>query len=124
MGKNSGRKITGGRYKTPKKKRLTGRQNQARIVKLGEKRTKIIRGRGGLKKLVSLSGNTINVISGKKTVQTKIKNVIETPANAFLARQNVLIKGAIVETDLGRCKITNRPSQEGMVQGILLPDQK
>lgn len=124
MSTKSGRKITGGRYKTPKKKRLTGRQNQARIVKLGEKRTKVVRGKGGLKKLVLLSNNTINVISGKKTLTTKIKNVIETPANAFLARQNVLIKGAIVETDLGRCRITNRPSQEGMVQGILVPEQK
>ena len=121
MSQKIGRKITGGRYKTPKKKILTGRQSQTRIVRLAEKKTKMIRGRGGNKKLVSLSANTINVvIPGKKTVKSKIKNVIETPSNMFLARQNILVKGAIVETDLGRCKITNRPSQEGIVQGILL----
>ena len=121
MSQKIGRKITGGRYKTPKKKKLTGRRSQTRIVRLAEKKTKMIRGRGGNKKLVSLSANTINVvIPGKKTVKSKIKNVIETPSNMFLARQNILVKGAIVETDLGRCKITNRPSQEGIVQGILL----
>lgn len=120
MSIKSGRKITGGKYKTPKKKRLTGRQSQTRIVRLGIKKTKVLRGRGGTRKLVSLSGNFMNIISGKKSTKTQIKNVIETPSNTFLARQNVLVKGAIVETDLGKAKITNRPSQEGVIQGILI----
>jgi small subunit ribosomal protein S8e len=47
-------------------------------------------------------------------------NVLETPSNRFLARQNIITKGTIVETELGKVKITNRPTQEGIVNGILV----
>jgi small subunit ribosomal protein S8e len=116
----SGRKASGGRYKRPKKKKLTGRQGQARIVKIGERKTKLISGRGKTKKLVSFLSNVANVIVKGKSKKSNIKNVIETPSNTFLARQNILVKGAIVETELGKAKITNRPSQEGNIQAILV----
>ena len=83
---------------------------------------KIIRKRGGDKKTVLLSTNVANVLNPetKKTQKTNIKNVLETPSNRFLARQNILVKSAIIETELGKAKITNRPSQEGSVQAVLL----
>lgn len=115
-----GRKISGGRYKKPKKKKLTGRQNQARIVKIGDKKTKLLNGRGKTSKLVSFFGNEANIIVKGKSKKTTIKNVVETPSNTFLARQNILVKGAIIETELGKAKITNRPSQEGNIQAILV----
>ncbi|MFH0711560.1 MAG: 30S ribosomal protein S8e [archaeon] len=126
-----GRKTSGGKYKRPKKRKLTGRQNQARIVKIGDRKTKLLKTRGGSKKLTSFFNNIANIIT-KKTPNTKtstkqqrtkkvtIKNVIETPSNTFLARQNILVKGAIIETELGKARITNRPSQEGNVQAELL----
>ena len=58
----------------------------------------------------------------KKAKKTSIKNVLETPSNRFLARQNILIKGAIIETELGKAKITNRPGQEGSVQAVLVQE--
>jgi small subunit ribosomal protein S8e len=116
----SGRKISGGRYKKPKKKKLTGRQGQSRIVKIGEKKTKLLKGRGKTTKLVSFLGNVANIIIKNKGKKTKIKNVLETPSNVFLARQNILVKGAIIETELGKAKITNRPSQEGNIQAKLI----
>jgi small subunit ribosomal protein S8e len=116
----TGKKVSGGRYKKPKKRKLTGRQKQTRIVKIGDKKTKLIKTRGGSKKLTSLSNNIVNIKIKDKTKNTKIKNVIETPSNTFLARQNILIKGAIIETELGKAKITNRPSQEGNIQAILI----
>jgi len=91
----SGRKISGGRYKKPKKKKLTGRQGQARIVKIGERRTKLISGRGKTTKLVSFLNNVANVIVKGKSKKSVIKNVLETPSNTFLARQNVLVKGRL-----------------------------
>ncbi len=115
-----GRKISGGRYKATRKKKAFERDGQKRIVKLGAKKTKVMRGMGGTKKLVSLSQNEINVIKNGKAKKAKIKNVLETPSNRFLARQNVLVKGAIIDTDMGKVKITNRPSQEGIVQGIVV----
>ena len=121
-----GRKISGGKYKRQRKKKLYEKINQARIVKLGETKKKTLRIRNGKIKTVLLSSNIANLIDKKtrKSKKVKIKNVLETPANRFLARQNVLIKGAIIETDAGRAKITNRPSQEGCVQCILIEEKK
>ena len=116
----AGRKTSGGRYKKPKKRKLTGRHGQTRIVKIGDKKTKLLKTRGGSKKLTSFFSNTANIITKKKGKNTKIKNVIETPSNTFLARQNILVKGAIIETELGKAKITNRPSQEGNIQAVLI----
>jgi len=42
----SGRKVSGGKYKKPKKRKLTGRQNQTRVVKIGDTKTKLLKGRG------------------------------------------------------------------------------
>ncbi len=115
-----GRKASGGRYKRPKKKKLTGRLSQVRTIKLGDKKTKITRTRGGNKKLISFQNNIVNVTTRGKSKKSTIKNVLETPSNTFLARQNIFVKGAIIETELGRAKITNRPSQECFIQAILI----
>jgi len=117
----AGRKSSGARYKRPKKKKLTGRQGQERVVKIGDRKTKLLKGRGKTTKLVSFLNNVANIIVKGKAKKSTIKNVIETPSNTFLARQNILIKGAIIETELGKAKITNRPSQEGNIQAELLP---
>lgn len=113
-----GRKISGGRYKAGRKTKAYEKPGQKRIVKLGEKKTKVLDGRGSTSKLVSLSQQEINVIKNGKAKKVKIKTVVETPSNRFLARQNILVKGAIVETEIGKVRITNRPSQEGIVQGV------
>jgi len=40
------KKTSGARYKRPKKRKLTGRQGQTRIVKIGDRKTKLLIGRG------------------------------------------------------------------------------
>lgn len=117
---NKGRKISGGRYIKNRKKKLYELPGQRRVVKLGEEKRKTQRVRGGNKKTFMLKSKTINVIVKNKIQKTEIKNVLETPSNRFLARQNVLTKGAIIQTDLGKVRITNRPSQEGVVNGVLV----
>ena len=121
-----GRKITGGKYKKLSKKKKHALPGITRKVKLKEKKSKVLRSMGGNKKTVLLQENTANVIDPKtkKAKKVKITNVLETPANRFLARQNILIKSAIIETELGKAKITNRPSQEGMIQAVLLNETK
>lgn len=118
----TGKKISGGRYKKSSKKKKHALGRQPRIVKLKETKKKTIRTRGGNKKTVLLNENKVNILDTKtkKSKITTIKNVLETPSNRFLARQNILTKGAIVETDAGKVKITNRPSQEGSIQGVLI----
>ena len=118
-----GRKITGGKYKDSRKKKKFSLSGVTRKVKLSEKtKQKTIRGLGGNKKKVLLSTDFANITNPetKKTQKSKITNVLETPSNRFLARQNILVKSAIIETELGKARITNRPSQEGMVQAVLV----
>lgn len=115
-----GRKISGGKYSKARKKKKYEKAGQKRIVKLGEDKRKTKRVKGGNKKTILLKAKTINIKDKNKTKKAEIKNVLETPSNRFLARQNILTKGTIVETSLGKVRITNRPSQEGSINGILI----
>ncbi len=118
---NKGRKISGGRYHANRKSKRYEMAGIPRIVKLREKKMKVLRGRGGNLKNVLLSINIANVMDKKgKSKKAKITNVVETKSNRFLARQNILVKGAIIDTELGKAKVTNRPSQEGSVNAMLI----
>ena len=117
-----GRKVTGGKYHKQRKKRLYERQGQERAVILGETKCKSLRVRGGKIKIVLLKTNIANIVVGKKVQKANITNVEETPQNRFLARQNRLMKGVIIATSLGKAKITNRPSQEGHINAILVKE--
>jgi small subunit ribosomal protein S8e len=117
-----GRKITGGKYIKRLKKKKYSLSGQSKIVKLStaDKR-KIKRVQGGNKKIYLLRAKFVNIQEkGKKAKKVEIKNVLETPSNKFLARQNVLTKGTIIQTEIGKVKITNRPTQEGMINGVLI----
>jgi len=117
-----GRKKSGGKYHANRKKKHYEKKSQERVVTLRETKRKSIRTLGGNKKTILLNASEANVLDKKtkQTKKTKIKNVLETPQNVFLARQNRLIKSAIIETDLGKAKITNRPSQEGQINAVLI----
>lgn len=117
---HKGRKVSGGKYRKGRKKKLYELAGQKRTVRLGEEKRKSKRIRGGNKKTFLLKAKFINVITKDGNKKTEIKNVAETPSNRFLARQNVITKGTVVETDLGKVRVTNRPSQEGVVNGILI----
>lgn len=114
-----GKKISGGKYIKRRKKKLYEMAGQKISVKLGEKEKRITkRTMGKNKKSALLQAKFVNISKQKKKVE--IKNVLESPSNRFLARQNIITKGTIVQTDLGKVRITNRPSQEGVLNGILI----
>jgi len=115
-----GRKISGGKYHKQKKKKSYEMPGQKRSVRLGENKRKTKRVTGGNRKIHLLNAKIVNVVSQGKSKKTEIKNVLETPSNRFLARQNIITRGTIVETELGKVRITNRPSQEGVVNGVLV----
>jgi small subunit ribosomal protein S8e len=122
---NTGRKITGGKYHSRRKRKLYEKPIETRITILGETRRKTLRTRGGHQKTILLSENIANVMTENgKSKRAEIKNVIETPQNRFFSRQNRLLKGAIIETSLGKAKITNRPTQEGQVNAVLVKEVK
>jgi small subunit ribosomal protein S8e len=118
-----GRKITGAKYHASRKKKRYELPGIPRIVKLSKRKTKNLRATGGKTKIVLLTEDYANVTDLKgKTKKSKILNVIETKANRFLARQNILIKGAIIETEAGKACITNRPGQEGSINAIIVKE--
>lgn len=55
-----------------------------------------------------------------KVKKVKILNVKETPSNQHFSRENVLVKGAVIETEAGKARITSRPSQTGVVNATLI----
>ena len=57
----TGRKISGGKYKKQRKRRIRDLQGQKKIIKLGETRRKVKRTVGGNKKVVLYASNEVNV---------------------------------------------------------------
>ena len=66
--------------------------------------------------------NRINVLDPKnnKVQVVEIMGVLENTANIQFVRRNIINKGAMVETNLGTVKVTSRPGQHGMVNGVLV----
>ena len=118
----SKRKPSGGRYKSFRDKRLHERASPATLTKLGERKVRTIRLRGGSVKNRMLMANTANVYDtkSKKYVKAKIVTITENPANRNYVRRNIITKGTIIETDAGKARVTNRPGQEGAVNAVLI----
>ena len=119
--KRSKRKVSGGRYKTSEKKRLYYVGSLPTLTRVEETSKKTKREKSGSLKQVLLTINKINVTNPKtkKTQTTEILTVVESPANRHFIRRNIITKGAIVETKMGKVKVTSRPGQEGTLNGIL-----
>jgi small subunit ribosomal protein S8e len=91
-------------------------------TRVDEKKLRKIRTRGGNEKLRLAAANKINLTDVKsgKTQVTEILGVIENDANPNYVRRNIITKGAVVETPEGNAKVTSRPGQDGVVNGILI----
>ena len=119
----STRKASGGRYKkgaNKKKQYELGRQPA--LTHIGERRAKSVRTLGNNKKVRVTASNSANVFDPKtkKYVQAAIKSVLENPANRHFVRRNIMTKGAVIETDKGKAKITSRPGQDGSIDATLV----
>jgi small subunit ribosomal protein S8e len=119
-----GKKVSGGKYIARRKKKLRESLGQKRIVKLGEDKRRQKKVSGGIRKVFMLGAKFVNVQEKGKSKKLEIKNVVETPANRFLARQNIITKGTILLTDFGKVRVTNRPTQTGIINGVLIPETK
>ena len=122
----SKKKPTGGKLGRFRKKKKYERGMDFLGVRTGETRKKIITVRGGNIKVRLLAANIANVSDPKtgKVRKVKIEGVIENKANPHFARRNIITKGAIIKTEIGNAKVTNRPSQHGVVNAVLLEEGK
>ena len=116
----SRRKASGGRYKACRKGRAFELGREPTYTKLGEIKAKIIDGRSGIKKVALLSCNEANVFDGKKYHKVKIQTILENPANRNFIRRNIITKGAVIQTELGKAKVTSRPGREGTINAVLV----
>ncbi len=118
----SKRKPTGSNYKDFRSKKHHECGNSPVRTRIGEIRTKVRRIRSGKEKLVLLRTENINLFDPKtkKSVKAKMVSVVDNPANRNFIRANILTRGTVVKTDKGDARITNRPGQEGTVNGILV----
>ena len=112
---------TGGRRgrRTDKKLRFVGGTFTA--TKVGTTEKKFLRhARGNTAKVKLRTAKSVNVLTKTGMKKVAIRTVLETINNRHYARQNILTKGAIIDTELGKVKVTNRVGQDGIVNGRLL----
>ena len=117
------RKHSGGLKQPNRKKRLYDKGSQPTMTKLGpERRLRFDRITGGAAKPRLLQVATANVLNREtgKYASAKIKTVSNNPANRYYTRANILTMGALIDTELGKARVTNRPGQEGVVNAVLV----
>ncbi|MDP8022965.1 MAG: 30S ribosomal protein S8e [Conexivisphaerales archaeon] len=114
------RKITGGKRRAYRGKRRRERKAQPRVVEVGELITKSRRVRGGNIVTYVVRTDKVNVATPEGTKNVKILSVVSNPANRDYERRGVITKGAIVATELGKVRITSKPSKNGALSGVLL----
>lgn len=118
------KKPTGGKRHKWRDKRKYELGREPAMTKVGEKKVKKIRVRGGNYKLRAVACNEANVFDPKsgKYKKVKIIDVIENKANRHFVRMDVITKGAIIQTEIGEAKVTNRPGQEGFINAVLISE--
>lgn len=119
---SSDRSKSGRRIRRARGKRKFEIGRESHLTTVGPRRAKSVRTMGHNQKHRLLSSNIAYIVDPKtkKTKKTEILNVVENPANIHYIRRNILNKGAIIETKLGKAKVTSRPGQSGTINGILL----
>lgn len=114
--------MTGGLYRPHRKKRKYEMGRSQTETLIGERKVKVERVRGGNYKVKLVRDKFANVYvpSEGKVVKAEIRRVVENPAHVHYARRNVITKGAVIETEVGLARVTNRPSQEGLINAVLI----
>lgn len=122
----SKRKPSGGRIWPSRRKRKREFGGEFVETKLGPVKRVKRRSSGGDGKLGLLTVDVANVIDPRtgQATKAKILTVSENPADPHFVRRNVLTKGAIIETELGRARVTSRPGQAGTIDAVLLEAKK
>ena len=116
----SGRKASGGKYHKSSKKCRHQRGRDFIPTELGKAKIIKLRTRGGNAKALLVKAETANVVTKEGIKKVKITNVKENPANSQFTRRNIITKGAIIETELGKARVTSRPGQDGSVDAVLI----
>ncbi|MGC8816787.1 MAG: 30S ribosomal protein S8e [Candidatus Hadarchaeum sp.] len=116
------KKPSGGRIWPSRHKRKREMGSEFLEPKKGAKKEIKKRVFGGGEKKKLLYADVANVVDPKtgRAQKAKIITVVQNPADMHFVRRNILTRGAIIETELGKAKITSRPGQTGTVEAVLI----
>ena len=116
------RKLTGGRSIPNRSRRRYEKDGFPSEPVLGERKVAVKNSRGGLVRTVAIRVDSANVIdpSTHASKRVKITKVLSNAANRDYQRRGVITRGALLETEAGKARVTSRPSQDGVVNGILV----
>ncbi len=76
--------------------------------------------RGGSVKGVLKGAGFANLLTKGGYKKVKIKGVLESKDNRNFARQNIITKGTIINTEEGKAQVINRPGREGSINARLI----
>ena len=79
--------------------------------------------RGNNSKVALKSIDFVNLATGNsKVIKTKIIKVLDNTTNNDYKRRGIISKGAILETEEGKCKVVSKPGQNGIANAVLLKE--
>jgi len=113
-------KITGGRrhpLRSRRKYELDRFPNEAVI---GNQVTVTRKVRGKNIKSAIKTIDSVNLAIDSKIKRVKIIKVLENATNNDYQRRGIISKGAVLETEAGKCRVVSRPGQHGTVNAILV----
>jgi len=116
-------KITGGRRSPLRIRRKYETDRYPNEPINGAQVTITRRIRGNNKKTALKAIDFVNLATGEaKVKKTKIIKVLENATNNDYKRRGIITKGAILETQEGKCRVVSKPGQNGIVNAILLKE--
>ncbi len=116
-------KITGGRRHPLRTRRKYETDRYPNEPINGAQVTITRRVRGNNRKTALKTIDFVNLATGDaKVKKIKILKVLENATNNDYKRRGIITKGAILETEEGKCRIVSKPGQNGIVNAILLKE--
>ena len=114
-------KITGGRRHPLRIRRKYETNRYPNEALTGPASTVTRKARGKNQKTALKTIYFVNLsIPNAKVKKSKIVKVLENPTNSDYQRRGVISKGAILETEDGKCRVVSKPGQHGAVNAVLV----
>ena len=113
-------KITGGRRKPLRSRRKYELDRYPNEAVIGNQVTVTRKVRGKNIKSAIKTIDSVNLAIDSKVKRVKIIKVLENATNNDYQRRGIISKGAVLETEAGKCRVVSRPGQHGTVNAILV----
>lgn len=118
--KKSRRTSTGKYLRSSRRKRKRELGREFVETRIGPEKKKIQRTYGGNRKTKLQRAEYANVVTKEGTKRAKVITLLENEASRHFVRRNIITKGAVIETELGKARVTSRPGQHGVINAVLV----